>query len=152
MVKSKRLEPIKKLAYNREKTAAKLLGESVEAKKIEEAKLERLEQYRREYLAGMDEKVKTGVSGATLQHYHQFLSKLDVAIKQQKEVISRCQQRIAANQSQWQNDHGRHEAIGKVMDRLKVKENQVREKKELSQSDEISTQAFLRRQNSSRNL
>ena len=47
MVRSKRLEPIKKLAHNREQQSAKDLGSA----KAEEQKLNQLIQYHREYLS-----------------------------------------------------------------------------------------------------
>ena len=94
----------------------------------------------------MEEKVKLGISGATLQSYHQFLSKIELAISQQKEVLVQCEARIAANQNQWQSDHGRHKAIGQVMEKMKSNEENVRQKKEANFADEMSTQSFIRRQ------
>ena len=146
MVRSKRLEPIKKLAHNREQQSAKDLGSAIASQKAEEQKLNQLIQYHREYLSGMEAKVKLGISGATLQSYHQFLSKIELAISQQKEVLNQCEARIAANQNQWQSDHGRHKAIGQVMQKMKSKEVTEQRKKEASFADEISTQSFIRRQ------
>ncbi|WP_196137318.1 flagellar export protein FliJ [Aliikangiella sp. G2MR2-5] len=146
MVSSKRLDPIKKLANNQEQKAARSLGESLEIYKLEKDKLKQLDTYRVEYMTAMNEKVSSGISGASLQHYHQFLSKLDFAIKQQKEVLLVCEQRISAKQSHWQKEHGRNQAIGNAIDRLKAKEDVLRQKQETINTDEISTQAFIRRQ------
>lgn len=148
MVRSKRLEPIKKLANNQEQQSARDLGAAIELQKVEEQKLNQLLQYQKEYLNGMEEKVRAGVTGATLQSYHQFLNKIEIAISQQKEVLIKCEAQIAANQNKWQSDHGRNKAIGQVMEKIKTKEEKVKQKKESSYADEISTQSFIRRQNS----
>ena len=148
MVRSKRLEPIRKLAKNKEKKAAEELGASLELQKLENQKLVQLETYRSEYLEGMEEKIRQGVSGATLQQYHQFLNKLELAISQQKDVLVQCQQKIEHNQGQWKDDHNRHKAIGQVMQSFQDKEQKQKLKKESNQNDEISTQSFIRRQNS----
>jgi len=142
------LEPIKKLANNQEQQSARDLGAAIELQKVEQQKLNQLLQYQNEYLAGMDQKVRAGVSGATLQSYHQFLNKIEVAINQQKEVLVQCEARIAANQNKWQADHGRNKAIGQVMEKIKDKEDKAQQKKEMNHADEISTQSFIRRQNS----
>ncbi|TQV86720.1 flagellar export protein FliJ [Aliikangiella coralliicola] len=148
MVRSKRLKPIKKLAQNNEKAAAKALGESLDNHKQELQKLNQLEQYRIEYLTEMEEKVKAGVSGAALQHYHQFLNKLNLAITQQKDVIQKSTEQVDINQDQWKSKHSRTKAISQVMTKIKDKEVKQKEKKESAQIDEMSTQAFIRRQNS----
>lgn len=146
MVRSKRLKPIKELAKNREKLAAQELGHSLESQKLENQKLEQLTQYRNQYLADMEQKVRQGVSGATLQRYHQFLAKLDLAIDQQNDVLRRCSDRIDESQGNWQDKRSRTKVISQVMDKMAVKEQIAITKKEAHQSDELSTQAFLRRQ------
>lgn len=146
MTSSKRLEPIKKLANNQEQKAAKALGTAIELKKNEERKLNQLLQYQKEYLTGMESKVKLGVSGAMLQSYHQFLNKIEVAISQQKNVLIECEERITTSQGRWKNDHSRNNAIGQAISKIKVKEQKLENKEERAQADELSTIAFIQRQ------
>ena len=147
MARSKRLNPIKKLAQNKEKTAAQELGHALDVYKNEQNKLAQLNTYRTEYLEQMQVKVNQGVSGATLQQYHQFLNKLDLAISQQNNVTEQCESQLALTKEHWQSKRSKAKAITQVMDKMAVKEQQVKDKRESNQSDEMSTQAFLRRQN-----
>jgi flagellar FliJ protein len=148
MDRSKRLKPIRKLAQNKEKNAAQELGHALEIQKHELNKLEQLKQYRIEYLDQMQVKVNQGVTGATLQQYHQFLNKLDLAISQQNNVVEQCVTQLETTKAHWQSKRSEAKAISQVMDKMAVKEQQVKDKKESNQTDEMSTQAFLRRQNS----
>ena len=148
MIRSKRLKPIKKLAQNKEKTAAQELGHALDVHKHELNKLQQLKQYRIEYLEQMQVKISQGVSGSTLQQYHQFLNKLDLAINQQNNVTEQCESQLALTKEQWQSKRSKAKAITQVMDKMTVNEQHAKDKRESNQSDEMSTQAFLRRQNS----
>jgi len=145
MNSSQRLKPIKKLADSREKLAAQSLGKSVEARRLESERLEQLLVYRNEYLLSMAHKSEEGMSGDQLHQYHQFLTKLDAAIKQQKNVLSDSEQSLVKRKENWKDDNGRATAIDKAIKKLESKELNIRNKKESVQVDELSTQAFLRR-------
>ena len=146
MVRSKRLKPIRKMAQDKEKAAAQALGQSLELQTTEQQKLTQLKQYRQEYLAEMMQKVATGINGASLQHYHHFLNKIDEAISQQDEVLCRCGEKLTASQGEWRDKRSHAKAITQVMDKMSSRERKALDKKEANQNDELSTQAFLRRQ------
>jgi flagellar protein FliJ len=147
MNSSQRLKPIKKLADNKEKIAAQDLGKSVEQKHQNINKLSQLIEYRAEYVASMGIKTQQGISGDLLHQYHQFLTKLDTAIEQQKLVVSQSEQMVTQSQEKWRTDNSRASAISKVIKTIRGKEIQAKDKKESAQMDEMSTQAFLRRKN-----
>lgn len=144
MVRSKRLKPIKLLAKNKEKLAAQELGASIENQRQQSQKLEQLNQYRREYIEEMDIEVKQGVSGSTLQRYHQFLAKLDLAISQQKDALLHSNQQLSSSQNHWQDKRSHTKAITQVMDKMHTREQKAAHKKEVVQADEMSTQAYIR--------
>ena len=144
MVRSKRLNPIKELAKNKEKAAAQALGSSIERQKLEDQKLQQLNQYRHEYLVEMEHKVKAGISGAELQRYHLFLAKLDSAIDQQKDVLQVSNKQLDASQNHWHDKRKRTKAISQVVEKMQQQEKIDANKQETKVSDEISTQAFLR--------
>jgi len=147
MNSSQRLKPIKKLADNKEKVAAQSLGKSVEYSKTQQDRLIQLVDYRVEYVNTMSVKTQQGMSGDRLHQYHQFLSKLDTLIEQQKLVVKQSSAQLSQCQNKWQSDNSRATAISKAMKNMKFKEMQVADKKESTQLDEMSTQAFLRRKN-----
>jgi flagellar FliJ protein len=146
MVRSKRLLPIKKLAQNKEKQAAQALGESLQNQQLEKDKLEQLQRYQNEYLIQMQNKVKQGVSGSVLYQYHQFLNKIKTAIEQQENVVRGCADELSSQQNHWRNKHSETEVISQVIHNMADQEKRNRNKQEVKQSDEMSTQAYLRRQ------
>ncbi len=144
MSSSQRLKPIKKLADNKKKVAAQSLGKSVEQSKQQQNRLEQLIGYRAEYVNSMYLKSQQGMSGSQLQQYHQFLTKLDTALEQQKLAVQQSQNDVAQCQNKWQSDNSRASAIGKAINSLKAKEVKAADKRESVQVDEMSTQAFIR--------
>lgn len=148
MSTSKRLQPIKKLADNKEKVAAQALGESVEYQKLQINKLAQLTNYRTEYVNSMAVKTQQGMFGDQLQQYHLFLTKLDTAIEQQKQVVNQSEQSLSVSQDNWRTDSSRANAISSAIDKIKAKEHLKNDKQESAQIDELSTQAFLRQKRS----
>ncbi|MDQ7049830.1 MAG: flagellar export protein FliJ [Enterobacterales bacterium] len=142
MNSSQRLKPIKKLADSREKLAAQSLGKSVEARRLESERLEQLIVYRNEYLLTMAQKSEQGMLGDQLHQYHQFLTKLDAAINQQKNIVQQSEQTLDRSKKDWKDDNGRATAIDKAIKKLESKESHIKSKKESNQMDELSTQAF----------
>ena len=142
---SRRLKPIKKLADNKEKTAAKNLGKSVAQRKQNLDKLNQLVNYRREYVSSMTIKTQQGMTGDKLHQYHHFLTKLDTAIEHQKVLLEQSEIELSKSRTDWQSDNSRANAIDKAIKNLKNKEAKAGEKKESNQIDELSTQAFLQR-------
>lgn len=144
MNSSQRLKPIKKLADNKQKVAAISLGKSLENCNQQVDRLEQLIAYKVEYLATMSFKTRQGISGSRLQQYHQFLTKLDSAIKQQRLAVQQGENSLAQCKTDWQTDNSRAKVIGKVINKFKANETKAADKKESAQLDEMSTQAFLR--------
>jgi flagellar protein FliJ len=147
VLRSKRLSPIKKLAKNKEKNAAQTLASSLQRQNAEQAKLTQLQNYRLDYLNQMDEKVKQGITGSGLLQYHHFLAKLDLAIEQQKQAIQQSEFALQQSKTNWHDKRSKTKAITQVMDNMAVKEQKIKDKRESAQADEMSTQAFIRRQN-----
>lgn len=145
MSSSKRLQPIKKLADNKEKAAAQSLGKSVEFRKLQISKLAQLRNYRTEYINSMALKTQEGMYGDKLQQYHLFLTKLDTAIEQQQLLVNESDKNVAQSQDNWRSDNSRANAISSAINKMKSKESKQNDKRESAQVDELSTQAFLRR-------
>jgi len=141
---SQRLKPIKKLADNKEKTAAQNLGKSVENRSQQIDKLTQLTDYRIEYMDNMAVQTQQGMSGEKLQQYHGFLSKLDTAIEHQNSIVSQSEKNVSQSQLNWKTDNSRASVISKVIKNMKNKEVRAQAKQEANQTDELSTQAFLR--------
>ncbi len=145
MAASKRLRPIKKMADNTEKDAALDLSESIKYKQEQLDRLSQLIGYRDEYLVKIGEKSQSGVSSAQLQQFHLFLNKLNLAINQQRKSVEISEDNVGNKQGAWQNKNSRAQAIGKVMSNLRSKEKIERNRKEVNQLDEFTTQSYIRK-------
>ncbi|NBU25816.1 MAG: flagellar export protein FliJ [Gammaproteobacteria bacterium] len=101
-----------------------------------EARLEELERYRREYLAGFGRRVADGMGGPALRDYHAFLGRLDAAIEQQRQVITRCAAEREFDQQRWREVAVQLKAVSAVIDRWRVEERVVEDRAEQRDIDE----------------
>jgi len=144
MARSKRLQPVQKLATDKANRAAQSFSSASSRLREEQAKLEQLKTYRQEYVQMLQARTEQGVAGSQLRQWHQFLTRIDKALTSQQELVVQCQLQVNQMRQNWQEQHRHAKAIGKAMSRLQTQENRVRAKKEAKQLDEISTQSFLR--------
>ncbi len=136
MVPSKRLEPVKRVAESREKDAARALGDSQRRMRDQEAKLEDLRRYHREYLGRFQSAAEQGMTASQMQEYRAFLEKLDLAIREQEKVVRASKTDCDSKKEHWQQKHVRTKALGKVMDRFRTAEKREVEKKEQNETDD----------------
>ena len=85
--KSKRLEPVKKIAESKESAAAVKVAKSVLEKAASLDQLEKLRGYRDEYIVQFKTKGQNGMSASRLQDYQAFVHKLDRAIEEQIRAV-----------------------------------------------------------------
>ncbi len=136
MVPSKRLEPVRRVAKSREDSAARDLGASQRRMHEQEAKLDDLRHYHREYLQRFSEAAKNGISASQLQEYRAFMSKLETAIELQQKAVDESHLECSSRKGVWQEKRVRTQALGKVVDRLHSAERKAHEKQEQKESDE----------------
>ncbi len=142
MKKSTRLQPVLHLAAQRKQQAEQLLGQAQQQMVAEQAKLLQLEDYAREYGQDMNAQAGRGVTIAVLLRLQQFMSRLELAIEQQKQQLVICEQRIVQAKSQWQMLHGRHRAMDTLIARTRQDEI-ARDDKRLQK--EVDERSQLRR-------
>lgn len=138
MRKSKRLQPVIKIARGDEEAAARELGEYRKVVDQHEAKLIELRHYHEEYLLRLSEAGRNGMNIAQINDYRGFISRLAVAIKQQETLVEECQQQLDEKNQVWIERRGRHQALDKVADGYLQQEYQQNEKREQAESDERS--------------
>lgn len=165
MARSKRLSPIKKLAENKQKVSAVSLGDAIKHLAQMEERLEQLQRYKREYQNQTQTQTQSqtrnqskqtsdlqatrashsNLTGQKLQQYYQFLTQLDAAISQQKQIVLDAKLGVSSKQLDWQNHHNRTSAVTKVIQKMRSNEERAKDKKEAALMDEMSTQAFVQR-------
>jgi flagellar protein FliJ len=144
MKKSARLQPVRKLADNKAKSAAIEMAEAQQSHSAHQQKLTDLKQYKIEYLEQFQERAKAGISAGQLQQYQQFINQLDAAIKQQQDIVSSAGQQLSHKQANWRDKHTHKQAVDKVVGRFKQQELHKENKQEQAQTDEHNTQQAQR--------
>ncbi len=137
-MKSRRLQPVIKVAKEREDDAAIALSEYRKIVDQHEAKLIELRHYHDEYIQRLNESGRSGMNIAQINDYRRFIARLAVAIKQQEALLLECQQQLNEKNMAWLQMRGRHQALDKVSDRYRQQEQEARDKREQAESDERS--------------
>jgi len=133
---SRRLGPVAKLARQRERNAARHLGDTMRQLEHQQKQLEDLISYRDEYVAGFEQAGKAGLSSVQLRDYQVFLSRLDTAILQQQQQLLACRQKCEQSQAEWQDKHGRSKMIDKVVENRRQTENRRQDELEQREQDD----------------
>ena len=136
MSPSKRLKPVQRIAHSKEQNAARSMGEARKNLEQEEAKLLQLKQYHQEYLQRFHQVAGEGMSASQLQEYRAFLAKLDEAIKQQEKVVAASMVNHSSSKNNWKQKHSRTQALNKVADRYRQKEQKSADQQEQKENDE----------------
>lgn len=142
MNRSTRLQPIVKLAHRSEKDAAQAAGDAQQKSQLEQKKLNDLIQYREEYIGDFQRKGRAGVSGAAMQQFQQFLSRLDDAIGQQHQRVNGAGVQVQQKNEQWQEKMTRSRALNNAVGGIKQQEQQLQDKREQKDADERTAQRF----------
>ncbi|OQX32358.1 MAG: flagellar export protein FliJ [Candidatus Sedimenticola endophacoides] len=138
MVKSKRFQPVRRVAESRERNAARELGDAKRWVQLQEEKLRELRDYHLEYLQRFQEAARAGMSASQLLEYRAFIEKLERAIGEQEEAVAEGQRRCELNREQWLEKHRRHQVIGKVVERVESAEGKVEQVREQKATDELN--------------
>ncbi len=138
MTKSKRFEPIRKIAKQKERDAAAQFGQTLRDREEAQRRLQELEQYLAEYLQRFQDATRSGMGAERIRDYQVFIDKLESAIGEQKRVLQEMQSRCDDSKAQWHGRFTKVRAVENAVDRMRTEENRVSEKKEQNSSDERS--------------
>lgn len=120
--KSKRMQPIVRVADQRERQAAQALGDARGVAAQQESRLTDLRNYRQEYVNRFEALGRTGITGAQIREYQRFLDQLDRAISQQEQTLIKAQQAVDGSKQEWVNKNTKATAIRNVVDRFQKAE------------------------------
>ncbi|MEW4982827.1 MAG: flagellar export protein FliJ [Cycloclasticus sp.] len=122
MKKSKRFEPVKRIAENNETAAAVKMSQSVQEQKNSLSQLEKLKEYRDDYVAQFKIKGQGGMSASRLQGYQAFVQKLDGAIEEQIGAVQRMKVKVGEHQQAFQKTNSRKKVVEKLIEKSKQEE------------------------------
>ena len=138
MSSSDRFKPIQKIASHKERKAAAELAESLRRRDAERQRLDQLKQYLAEYLESYASAAGHGLSGRRILEYQGFISKLQVAIAEQEQLVSRSQQDCDSSKAQWRGRYTKSKAMSNAVDRMQTEERRQQDRKEQSETDDRS--------------
>ena len=142
MTRSKRMEPIKQLAGDREREAATQLELARRALDDQERQLAQLRQYRSEYAARAS--ANGAADGARLQNFHAFLGRLGDAIAQQERAVAEALAVLERATDLWRERRIEAASIGRAAAKIASGERRVEDRRVQRESDERALQNVIR--------
>mgnify|MGYP000919001820 CR=1 FL=1 len=120
-----------------EKTECALRLAAAERRSAEaRQRLEELEHYRKEYQRSLPGRASGGMHGQSLRDYQAFIARLGEAIRQQVQIVVRCELERDFERSRWQEAATRAKAVETVVDRWHAEERIVLGRAEQRETDE----------------
>ncbi|MCK9532831.1 MAG: flagellar export protein FliJ [Gammaproteobacteria bacterium] len=138
MRKSKRMEPVLRVAASREDKAAQEFGASRRQLDEHERQLAQLQGYRREYQARFETSGAAGISAARLLDTRRFLAQLDQAIAQQQQAVSNATRLCEQKRQLWLRARQKSQTFIKAKERFEAQESLADDKRDQKASDELA--------------
>lgn len=136
MTRSQRMKVVQNHQQEKATKAAQVAVSSRNALEVQNERLSQLATYRDEYWQKYS--AGGGMNTARLQDFRQFITRLDGAIEQQRQVVERAEMECRDKQDQWLFERTREKVIGTAVDKIAKQESVAKEKKEQKQQDEFS--------------
>jgi len=138
MTRSKRMQPVQRVAQGREQDAMQKLGQSQQYLDAQLSRLEELRGYRDQYTRDFTASGESGLNATRLRDFRSFLGKLGEAIRQQEALVEQYRAQHENNRRNWIASRSHSQAIDKVVDRYRDQERRQQERREQIESDERS--------------
>jgi flagellar FliJ protein len=145
MTRSKRMQPVVKVAASKEQDAARQLGECQREVDARQARLAELLAYQAEYAQRFEASGGDGLDMARMQDYRVFLARLNDAITQQRRLVQVALNDYAKKKNHWLSTRQQAQAIDKVVDRFKRDEVRAEGRRDQAETDERALQTHARR-------
>jgi len=141
---SKQLERLAEFEKEKEQREARFYQQAQLNVNQQKQKLSSLEQYRVDYIKGIQQTGQSGVTATYYQQHLSFVGKLDKACEQQMHIIR--QAKVAADQRKqmWLKQQQKVKAVTLLLDKKRIAKEQKEAKAEQAMMDEFATQRFIR--------
>ncbi len=138
MSRSRRMEPVQRLADDQAEAAARDYARRRDALEAEQRKLQQLEAYRADYRAGFGQPGRAGMDPHRLRDYAAFLGRIDQALEQQRGAVARLEAQVLCMREQWLERWGRARALERTVERYRAQERGSERRREQAASDELA--------------
>ena len=140
---SKQLERLAEFEKEKEQRESRFYQQAQLNVNQHKQKLASLEQYRVDYIKGIQQ---TGQSGVTATY---FVGKLDKACEQQMQVIAQAKMAADQRKQMWLKQQQKVKAVTLLLDKKRLAKEKKEAKAEQAMLDEFATQRFIRSKSSS---
>jgi len=138
MTRSKRMQPVQRIAEMRERDAARELGNAQRVLQEQEGRLAELRAYQAEYARNFETLGSAGISAARFQEYQRFMASLNQAIEQQQVVVQNAIRACNQRKQLWQQAYGKSKSLDKVVERYCEQEQYEQGQREQKAVDEMA--------------
>ena len=142
MKRAQRLEMVQNVVDDQERRRAEALALSEHRVTESEAKLAELQNYLDSYVRGFAIRAESGIDGAMARDYQAFLARLEEALRQQTQIVTRARAQRDGEMQNWQGAAQRAEAVGQMVKRFQSEEVRAADRREQHESDERSARAW----------
>jgi len=136
MTKSKRMQPIVRVADQREHKAAIEMAEFRRFLDAQQARLDELNNYRNDYARHFEEAGRGGMDAARMANYRRILARLNDAIVYQEQRLTGLHNEYEQVRRRWTDTRTRAASLDKVMERYRKEERRAGDRREQGESDE----------------
>ncbi|HKT72890.1 MAG TPA: flagellar export protein FliJ [Steroidobacteraceae bacterium] len=143
MKRAQRLDMVQRVVDDSERGRAQSLAASERRLKESETKLSELRAYQDGYMREFSRRAGNGIDSASARDYQAFLARLEEALKQQTQAVTRARAQRDAAMSTWQGAALRAQAVGQMVKRFQTEQEQALDRREQSESDERSQRAWI---------
>ena len=137
--RSSRMAIVEKIAKQREDQAANALNLMRQQMEMEIKRLEELKAYQVDYNGNLRTEGRQ-MSGMQLRNFNYFSDQLESIVAQQQGQIHKLEDQIEQIRDKWQQLYIRRKSIGSIVEKIKLEEWVVQEKKEQKLMDELISQ------------
>ncbi len=146
MTRSKRLQPVQRLANREAERQATVLQKAQHVAAQAQTKLDQLLEYRVDYLQRLREREQGSVDLRHLQEGRVFLSKLSEAIAIQEQEVAKADKHVSTQRLQLIALQRKCQSFDGLVEGYQLIERQESDRREQLQADDLASQQFVWRQ------
>lgn len=139
------LDTLSELAQDQLEQATLALGQLQQNLLAAQQQLEMLEGYLHDYRVRLQDSIQHGLSAAGWQNYQRFISTLEGAIGEQRNVVTQAESRLSAGRTNWQSCKQRLNSFDTLRTRREQARTVVENRREQRANDEFSARLVQRR-------
>lgn len=138
MKRSKRMEPVHRIASEHAAVLARAYAERREVLEQEQERMAQLRGFRREYEQKLAVSAGKGIDAYRLRDYNAFLSRIDEAIAHQQQNLARLVGEVEQLRQTWLDQWGNARALEHLVGRYRREERQADTARDQRLNDELA--------------